>query len=140
MWIGDGELRESFTAMIRAYCLESVLSLTGWLSREEALKRLASADLFVHYTRWEGLPNAVLDAMALGLPVVASHVPGNRDAVRPEVTGCLARNETELLEKTLALARDPERGSRMGRAGKDLVGREFSLAGALAKREALYSA
>ena len=49
--------------------------MTGWLSRSQALGWLASADVYVHTAAWEGLPVSVLEAAALGLPIVARRIP-----------------------------------------------------------------
>ncbi|MBI4348230.1 MAG: glycosyltransferase, partial [Elusimicrobia bacterium] len=80
VWIGDGELGASVREMIRDMNLSTRLEVTGWLEPAAARERLRHLDVLVHFSRWEGLPNAVLEAMAAGVPVVASDVPGNRDA------------------------------------------------------------
>ncbi|MFI5363084.1 MAG: glycosyltransferase [Elusimicrobiota bacterium] len=126
MWIGGGELQPLVQEMILDLGLTGKVEVTGWLPHEEALRRLAQADVFVHYSRWDAIPNAVLEAMASGLPVVASDIPGNRGLVRPQENGSLAATEIELLEKTLALVDDPALRARLGAVGRAQVRAEYS--------------
>lgn len=139
LWIGDGELGELVREMIRDMNLSNRLEVTGWLPQAEARERLSRADILVHFSRWEGLPNAVLDAMAAGLPVVASDVPGNRDAVLDGETGLIATSEIDLLEKTLRLVDDPALRSALGTAGRRRVESEFSPRKLFSILERLYS-
>ena len=126
LWIGDGELGAHIREMIHDMNLSARLELTGWLAPEAARERLRGLDVLVHFSRWEGLPNVVLEAMAAGVPVVASDVPGNRDAVTDGETGLIAKDEVALLEKTLELVDDPARRKRMGEAARERVARRFS--------------
>jgi len=138
LWIGGGPEEGAVRRHLENMNLLSKVEVTGWLEPEEARERLKGLDILVHYSRWDALPNAVLEAMALSLPVIASDLGGNRDAVLPGVTGLLAGSEKELLEHTLRLVDDPELRRRMGQAGRARVLKEFSPAEALARLEALY--
>ena len=84
--IGEGIDRSEIEAYIHANNIRNV-SLCG--ASQTVLADIADADLYVTTARWEGLPLAVLEAMSLGIPVVASGVVGNRDAVEPGITGYL---------------------------------------------------
>lgn len=126
LWIGGGEGEGELRRHLENMNLTGKVEITGWLASSEARARLRELDIFIHYSRWEGLPNAVLEAMAHGLPVVASDVPGNRDAVIHGNTGFLARSEIELLERALELADNPALRRRMGSAGRKRVLAEFS--------------
>ncbi len=126
VWIGGGELQAEAEALSRDLGLAGRLEVTGWLTHEEALRRMAEADVFVHYSRWDAIPNTVLEAMALGLPVVASDIPANRELVRPGESGFLAATEVELLENTLRLVDDPALAARFGAEGRGVVRAEFS--------------
>ena len=84
--IGDGMDRSEIEAYVHANNIKNV-SLCG--ASQTVLADIADADLYVTTARWEGLPLAVLEAMSLGIPVVASDVVGNRDAVVSGVTGYL---------------------------------------------------
>lgn len=139
LWIGGGELEAPVREMIRRLALEGRLEATGWLPHEEALARLKAASLFVHFSRWEGLSNSVLEAMAFGLPVVASDIPSNRELVRPGENGFLAKTEAELLERVLALIDDAPLRLRMGNAGRALIEKEYRLPRLLAELSTLYS-
>ncbi len=139
LWIGGGELEDPMREQIGDLDLEDKLEATGWLPHKEALARLKTASIFVHYSRWEGLPNSVLEAMALGLPVVASDIPSNRELVRPGENGFLAKTEAELHERVLALIDDAPLRLRMGKAGRALVEKEYRLPRLLAELSALYS-
>ncbi|MBI5202599.1 MAG: glycosyltransferase [Elusimicrobia bacterium] len=138
VWIGDGELGETVREMLRDMNLATRLEVTGWLEPAAARERMRGLDVFVHYSRWEGLPNAVLEAMAAGVPVVASDVAGNRDAIGD--SGLYASDEVQLLERTLELVDDPERRRRLGTAARARVEKEFSRAKTLETLQRLYSA
>ena len=140
VWIGGGELEARVREDLGDMNLLSKVEVTGWLPHAAAKERLRALDVFVHYSAWDALPNAVLEAMACGLPVVASDVPGCRDAVEDGVTGLIAKDEVELLEKTLRLVDDAELRRRLGEAGRARVREKFSRKAAAAALEALYSA
>jgi glycosyltransferase involved in cell wall biosynthesis len=139
VWIGGGEIQPLMEEMIRDLGLTGKLEVTGWVPHEEALRRTAQADVFVHYSRWDSIPNSVLEAMACGLPVVASAIPGNRGLVREGETGLLAATEAELLEKTLRLIDDAELRAKLGAGGRAAVRAEFSLERLLGEISELYS-
>ena len=88
-------------------------------------------------TYGEGVPKALLEAAACARPIVASDVPGCREVVRPGETGLLVppRDIQGLADAIAALAGDPVRRKAMGRAGRELIEREF--AEAIVARETL---
>jgi glycosyltransferase involved in cell wall biosynthesis len=79
-------------------------------------------------TYGEGVPKALLEAAACGRPLIAADVPGCREAIRPGETGLLVppHDIEALAEAIAALAADPRRRARMGRAGRILVERQFA--------------
>ncbi|MHB2025417.1 MAG: glycosyltransferase [Elusimicrobiota bacterium] len=126
VWIGSGEDEGALRENLADMNLERKVEITGWLGSQEAARRLSGLDVMVHYSRWDALPNAVLEAMALGLPVVASAKTGCRDAVVHGETGFLAEDEIELFELCLKLADDPGLRRRMGEAGRARARELFS--------------
>jgi len=88
-----------------------------------------SADVFVLPSLWEGMPVSVMEAMATGLPVVGTDVPGIRELVVDGDTGFLApgRDPAALAERIERLARDASLRFRMGEAGRRRVMTEFAL-------------
>ncbi len=139
LWIGGGDAEPKMKTDLTNMNLLMKVSVTGWLPVEEARERLRGLDVFVHYSRWDAMPNAVLEAMALGLPVVASDVPGNRDAVIHGVTGFLVKSEVELLERCQELLDDGDLRRRLGEAGRERVRAEFSRDAMLAGLSRLYA-
>lgn len=79
IWIGDGELREKLTS--------PNIEVTGWLPKNEALRKMMDCNVFLLTSRWEGLPLSILEAMYLKRVCVVSKIPGNVDAVENDVTG-----------------------------------------------------
>jgi glycosyltransferase involved in cell wall biosynthesis len=89
VWIGDGELNSLLTA--------PNIRIKGWsLDRNEVLKELNSIDIYIQTSVWEGLPIAVLEAMAMKKPVLATNIIGNKDIVVPNETGFLFDSIEEL--------------------------------------------
>lgn len=84
--IGDGEERSEIESFITSNKITNVV-LHG--ISQAVMSDIADAQVYLSTSRWEGLPMAVLEAMSLGIPVVASDVVGNRDAVAVGITGYL---------------------------------------------------
>lgn len=116
--IGDGVLRAQLEAEVRALRLEGGVVFTG--ARHDVPDLLRECDVFALSSTTEGLPLTVLEAMACGLPVVATDVGGNSEAVRDGETGFLVPSgDHHALAKHLKrLLLDPHLASRMGCAGR----------------------
>ena len=124
---GYGPLREELEARAQALNLAGRVRFLGYRRDVETL--LSASDLFVLPSLWEGMSNAVLEAMAAGRPVVATAVDGNVEQVADGETGLLAppADAGALAEAILRLAREPERARRMGLAGRRRVEEQFGL-------------
>jgi glycosyltransferase involved in cell wall biosynthesis len=140
LWIGGGEEEAAARVNLTNMNLLSKVEVTGVIPADAARERLRGLDLFVHYTLAGASPKPILDAMACGLPVVASDLPAHRAAVEHGVTGYLVKNEVELLERCQALLDDDDLRRRLGDAGRGRLLREFSRERQLAELSRLYSA
>ena len=127
--VGGGEQSARVAAAVHARGLTSHVELAGVLPRAAAVARLAEADVFCLPSTYEGLPLAILEAMAAGLPVVATAVAGNPEAVEDGVSGLLvpAESAEALAEALISLLRDPARRQRMGEAGRRRVAERFAI-------------
>jgi len=127
--VGDGEQGARVAAAVRERGLAHRVELAGALPRPAAMARLAAADVFCLPSIYEGLPLAILEAMAAGLPVVATAVSGNPEAVEDGVTGLLVPPEsaTALADALIKLLADPERRRAMGEAARARVAERFSI-------------
>ena len=137
--IGDGELRSEIEGQIAAAGLEASFCLLG--TRSDVPNLLAAADLFVLPSLWEGLPMALIEAMAAGLPVVATDVSGTRGVMLHGETGLLVPpgDAAALAQAIAALLAEPERAARMGAAGRLRVERYFSARKQAADHLALFT-
>jgi glycosyltransferase involved in cell wall biosynthesis len=115
-----------------------------WLGRVADVREIwrRAAIAVMPSTYGEGVPKALLEAAACGRAIVATDMPGCRDAVIAGESGLLVppHDIDALAEALAALARDPGRRQRMGRAGRALVEREFGEAGVASQTIALYEA
>ncbi|HQI49230.1 MAG TPA: glycosyltransferase, partial [bacterium] len=109
-------------------------------SRSDVQDLLATFDVFILPSLWEGFPNVLLEAMASGLPVIATAVEGTVEMVVDGETGRLVPKEdaAALTAAMLELAGAPELRERMGREGRKRVEEHFSLAKQVREFEALF--
>ncbi len=118
-WIGDGILRERLTA--------KNIEVTGWfMERSDGLKQLNNMHIYLQTSLWEGLPIAVLEAMALGKPVVASNVIGNKDVVIDQKTGFLFNDKAGAISALESLISSAHMRDTMGNKGKNRVRDHFN--------------
>jgi colanic acid/amylovoran biosynthesis glycosyltransferase len=87
--VGDGELRSDIERSIRESGLEQSVTITGWASSQEVRTRIEGARAFVLPSLAEGLPVAIMEAMALGRPVISTYVGGIAELIRPGTDGWL---------------------------------------------------
>lgn len=112
--VGDGPLRPEVDAALRSLGLTDRVIITGL--RRDVPELMAAIDVFVLSSLWEGLPRVLPQAMASGLPIVATWVNGSAEAVVDGENGFLVQRgkPDALAEKTLALLADEELRKRMG--------------------------
>lgn len=124
---GDGFLRPQLDAQIRSLGLEKSVMLLG--RSDHVTKFLAAADMFVLPSRWEGLPIALLEAMSVGLPVIATRVEGVDEVIVDQEHGLLVpvENVPALSDAILQLLGDPLIRSKMGMAAKQRVLDSYSI-------------
>jgi sugar transferase (PEP-CTERM/EpsH1 system associated) len=136
--VGDGPLLEEVRRVLRTGNAEAHASLLG--SREDVPSLLLSFDVFALSSRVEGISNTILEAMATGLPVVATRVGGNDELVEDEVTGSLVppRDPDALAEALSRYVRDEKLRADRGRAGRLRAEREFGLDGMVARYVEVY--
>lgn len=123
--IGDGPLKEKLTAMVAQMDLKNTVHFAG--EQNDMSKIYPSLELVVSSSHSEGMPFALMEAMASGLPVVATHVGGSADIVEVGVTGFLARaGDYETLAKSVVtLLSQSELRQSMSAAARARAERQF---------------
>lgn len=136
--IGDGPLRASLQQRVNALGLGGAVCLPGDMGALETI--LPALDVMVLASSTEGMSNAILEAMASGLPVVATAVGGTPRLVGHRVTGLLVSPMAPALlaDAMLELASSPVMRKTMGAAGRDRVEHEFSLEAMVQSYDRLY--
>ncbi len=117
--VGDGRYREALEALSRIHSLEGSVTFTGQLTSEGVRSELAGAHLFVLASRTEGMPRALIEAMAAGLPSIGSRVGGipelleAEDLVPPGDASALADAINSLLDDPARCATQSDRNKRL---------------------------
>lgn len=136
--IGDGPLIDELREFVRKAKLEDCVWLAG--ARNDVADMLRAMDLFVLPSLAEGIPLTVLEAMASGLPVIASNVGGNKEVILDGITGKLIppANPRLLAEALKEYLSNPQRMREQGLAGRQRVVENFSRNKMVAQYLALY--
>ncbi len=137
--VGDGPLREAVQERARQLGLDGSLDLLG--ERDDVERILPRAAMFWLTSSWEGLPNAVMEAMACGLPVVATDVGGTRELFASGEEGFLVRPNAveDFVHYGLTIMRGEQLRAAMGQAARRRA-EQFSLERMVAGTEAVYAA
>jgi len=127
--VGEGEQRAALEAQAEALGIAGATRFVGAQPRSAMASWYAAADLFCLPSLYEGFPLAILEAMAAGLPVVATAVAGVPEAVVDGVTGRLVPpgDVASLAAALEELASQPERRRAMGEAGRRRVEEKFAI-------------
>ncbi len=136
--VGDGPLRAELEARSRSLGLADSVSFLGSRGDVPALYR--SMDLLVSTSRWEGLSNVLLEAMAAGVPVVATRAGGTGRVVEDGATGFTADpGDVPLIaDRAIRLLTDASLAARMREAAREKILREFSISRMSREYESLY--
>lgn len=133
--IGGGEERPALEKMIASSQLNEQVELLGPQYQDEVLRLLSTAHCYVQPSiitpsgKMEGIPVALMEALACGLPVVASNISGIPELVRPNETGILVppTKSSALADALLTIYDHPEQASRLAQNGQRLVQQEYNL-------------
>ncbi len=135
--VGEGELERSLKALARSLQLDDIVTFTGF--RRDIKAVLAAIDVFVLSSVAEGLCTSILDAMACGVPVVATRVGGVPEIVVDGECGSLVRaaDPGELAAAIARVLRDPGMRERFAAAGRERV-KSFTVEKTVNETEKLY--
>lgn len=118
--VGDGEEMSELMKLCRALGVQNRVVFHGWLGRKALIEQYRRAHLFVSCSRKEGFGKVIIEAMAFGLPVIATDVGVSRFLLLPPECGMLAQPESHqnLAEHLIQMIAQPEQSLRMGAAAR----------------------
>jgi len=127
MVVGEGENRLQIEKMIRENKLERYIKLLG--IRHDVVELMKNSDVFVMPSRYEGLSIAMIEAMACGLPIIASDGPGLNRYINQGVNGVIFKvgDHKGLAEQILRLAKDKQLRSKLSCGSKSTFKKEYDL-------------
>ena len=125
--IGGGYLLDDIKSLARSYAIEEQIIFTGY--SKDIVKNLAMMDVFVLCSLREGFPNVILQAMSMGIPVLASNVGGCSEIIEHMNNGMLfpTNQLNEFTEAVELLLNDKKLGTNLGSNGKKTVVDDFSI-------------
>jgi len=136
--VGDGPERGNLEHQARNQGVASHIFFFG--NRQDIPELLEAFDLFVLGSFYEGMSNAILEAMAASLPVITTNIPENREIVQSGVNGFLVppRDSSAIAQALRKLILDPNRARAFGQASRNRIEQDFSSSVTLRKLHELY--
>ncbi len=124
--LGEGHLKNELIELTAKLGLTENIHFLGF--RQDALQIVASSDLFVSTSLWEGIPTVLLEAMALCVPIIATNIPGTREIIIDQKTGILVqpKKPEQLARAIIKFMSDPEASGSLVK-NSNLYVRDFSM-------------
>jgi glycosyltransferase involved in cell wall biosynthesis len=137
LFIGEGPMADELKELAQELDINSNVIFTG--ARNDVEELLQCMDIFASSSLWEGVPTVMLEAMASGVPIIATDIPGTNELIQHGKNGWLvpAYNSSALSEALLEFIKDPSRGKEFVRNGKETV-TEYSISQIAKQYETLY--
>ncbi len=128
--VGDGPTRDSLAELRQSKAFDSIrhqVEFLGW--RNDVARLLAASKMLVLPSRWEGMPNVILEAMSAALPVVATDAEGVLEMLGPLASEqtCPFGDDKRLAERILHFAQNPDSTEELGRRNRERVAEHFSI-------------
>jgi len=138
--VGSGSQRGELESRANELGIARRVHFAGW--RENVSEILAASDLLILPSRWEGMPNVLLEAMASRLPIVATNAAGVCEILGPlrESQAVEFGDRQGFLARVVSICRDPELAQSLGVANRQRIEQEFAIQDAVAAYECLYEA
>lgn len=136
--IGEGDFKATLQNEINKLHIEDKVTLCGY--HTNVMEILSDADIFVLPSKWEGISLALLEAMSVGVPVIATDSGGTPEIVHPEQTGILVPpNDPHAIANAVReYYNNPEKRRILGMNGRRFVSENYSMESAMDKLETLY--
>jgi glycosyltransferase involved in cell wall biosynthesis len=140
VWVGSGRLEAGLRRGLERLepGVREGLVFLPWAPRPEFLEALSRATVYLHTARWEGLSLAILEAMAVGTPVVVRRGPGCHEVVEETGCGVVARDAKEAADAVLALLADASARRALASRGRAAVRSTYNLERLVSDLAALY--
>jgi len=137
--LGKGSLKDTLQNMTNELKIKEYVTFKGEVKNID--QYLKASDVFILPSLAEGLSNALLEAMACGLPVVATNIGGTKEVIKNGMNGILVepKNSEQLAQAVLSLIRDEKRAQRLGRNAQKTVKESYSLDRISKKYTQIYS-
>lgn len=137
--VGDGPLRATLSDQARTLGIQEAVRFTG--VRNDVPRILRGVDLVVLTSDWEGLPNVILEALAAGVPAVATNVGGVGELLADGVTGYVVsrRDLSALVNRVIGMLSDRGFRAECGRRGREYVRSHFSISAMVDRTVDLYN-
>lgn len=133
LWVGDGPLRNELSA--------PNITITGQVSRSEALQYVSTMSIYIQTSSWEGLPISLLEAMACKLPVIVTDISAHLSIITHSVNGliCTQNSEHEFKDAINTLQADIKLQKSLGESAYEYVLKHHSIDQAIARYSAEYA-
>jgi len=140
MFVGIGKDRPLIEEEVNRLGLQEVVKFTGY--RLDVPNLLAASDISILTSGYEGIPRALMESMVLGIPVIATNVPGSRTLIRSGENGILVEldNVPELVAAIRSLIENPGLAIQLANQGKQTVLRDYDEGKVAARVEEMYQA
>ena len=137
--VGSGNKEKELKKLVQTLHLENAVRFLG--ARNDISLILKATDIFVSPSLRDGMPGVIMEAMASGLPVIATNADGSKDLIKDNVNGLLVpvKNSSLITQKIIDLIKDKKKTRELGENAKKTIAQEFTVEEMVEKYTNLYT-